>query len=115
ALQAALAAGDVAEVVADVEDLEEESDVGVSYRVLIAEVTSEAGAELREPAPMIDGFDAPGLYAEPGGPPIEPDGEAADGEPVGSDPAGGQEADGEPVVPVPKPSTAAEDADDGSA
>src|SRR5699024_4060963 len=71
ALTARLAAGDIAEVVADVDGLDAESEVGVTYRELIADLTGEAGALLRDPDP------AP---AAPGEADTRADGGTGDGE-----------------------------------
>src|SRR5699024_2987898 len=48
-LTAALAAGDIAEVVADLDGLDAESEVGATYRELIADMTSAAGVQLCDP------------------------------------------------------------------
>src|SRR5699024_12332985 len=50
-LTTALAAGDIAEVVADLDGLDAESEVGATYRELIADMTSAAGVQLCDPDP----------------------------------------------------------------
>lgn len=105
ALQEALASADVSEVIADVDGLDAASEVGASYRELIAEVVSEAGAQLRVPAPTTKENPAEELA----GAPREPDEDAADEEPVDPDTAA------EPSAPGPESAAATDEAGDSPA
>jgi|GEM_PF-1508099 len=119
AVQDALAAREVDDVVADVGGLEAESEVGVSYRELIADVASEAGATVREADPVPEeatGESSPSH--EPASPP--PDGAAAADDDPGKTQAAGAGEDGgdddpdtpdteSDDVPVPDPDQGFED------
>ncbi|WP_157773471.1 FtsK/SpoIIIE domain-containing protein [Brachybacterium vulturis] len=97
-LQAALATADVDEVIADVDGLDEDSEVGVSYRELIAEVASEAGAQLREATPTGGQLEESDAAAEPEDSLPERDEDGADGESADPNMAGGQDDAEEPAV-----------------
>lgn len=101
AVQDALATREVDDVVADVGGLEAESEVGVSYRELIADVASEAGATVRETDPMPEeATDESSPSHEPANPP--PDGAAtADNDPGKTQAAGAGEdgVDDDPHTP----------------
>src|SRR5699024_1214966 len=118
-VQDALAAGEVDDVVADAGGLEAESEVGVSYRQLIADVASEPGATVREADPVPEeatGESSPSH--EPASPP--PDGAAAADDDPGKTQAAGAGEDGgdddpdtpdteSDDVPVPDPDQGFED------
>lgn len=134
ALQAALTTADVTEVVTDIDGLDTGSDVGASYRELIAEVADEAGAQLHETGPPPNNSTnntspGPGSAdpptepnetdsADDDGPTIadetdEPDmaeEEAVSTAPVDPDPApDGDETDNDPATDAPTPDQDPED------
>src|SRR5699024_6552154 len=86
ALTVRLATGDISEVVPDLDGLDGESEVGATYRELIADMTSDAGVRLSDPDL---------LPAEPA--------EATPGDDTATD-------DGEPEAPTSEPDVVAEDA-----
>src|SRR5699024_5775958 len=82
------------------------SEVGVSYRELIAEVTSEAGVPLRETdAPPGDSADEASSEPDTADQPVEPDEADSADEP---DVADGQAVSNAPVEPDPEPATGAD-------
>src|SRR5699024_10100955 len=86
ALTTRLADGDIAEVVADLNGMDAESEVGATYRELIADMTGEAGVQLSDPDLL----------------PVEPV-EADTEDDTATD-------DGEPEAPTSEPDVVAEDA-----
>ena len=112
ALQEALATADVDEVIADVDGLDAASEVGASYRELIAEVASEAGAQVRETTPTSGQLDEPYAAAESDDSPIERDEDPADGERADPDMAGEQDIAEEMAVEDSEPEQG-QDLEDG--
>ena len=107
-LTTALAAGDIAEVVADLDGLDAESEVGATYRELIADMTSAAGVQLCDPDPSpvepVEADAAADAATDDGEPEAtsEPDvavedaqGDRLDEDPGDEPPAPGTDPDGE--------------------
>jgi len=88
----------VDEVIADADGLDAASEVGASYRELIAEVAREAGAQLREATATSGQLNEPDVAVKQEDPPLERYEDMADDENVDPDMTGGQDAAEEPAV-----------------